>query len=114
MSKDFGNKVMQARKEKDLSREELAKLIGTSGPIIGRYERGDMMPSVEIATKIADSLEVSLDFLVGKSTKTVKDKSMLERLEDIASLPKNKRLELFNVLNAYIRDFKTSKSYAAK
>lgn len=114
MSKDFGNKVMQARKEKDLSREELAKLIGTSGPIIGRYERGDMMPSVEIATKIADSLEVSLDFLVGKSTQTVKDKSMLERLEDIASLPKNKRLELFNVLNAYIRDFKTSKSYAAK
>lgn len=114
MSKDFGNKVMQARKEKDLSREELAKLIGTSGPIIGRYERGDMMPSVEIATKIADALEVSLDFLVGKSTQTVKDKSMLARLEDIATLPKTKRLELFNVLDAYIRDFKTSKSYATK
>jgi len=34
MSKEFGNRV-QARKDKDLSREELAKLIGTSGPIIG-------------------------------------------------------------------------------
>lgn len=71
-----------------------------------------MIPSVEIATKIADVLEVSLDFLVGKSSMTVKHESMLERLEDIAALPKTKRLELFNVLDAYIRDFKTSRSYA--
>lgn len=112
MSKEFGNKVMQARKEKGLSREELAKKIGTSGPIVGRYERGDMMPSVEIATKIADALEVSLDYLVGKSSLIVKDKSMLERLEDIAALPNTKRAELFNVLDAYIRDFKTSRAYA--
>ena len=82
--------------------------------IIGRYERGDRMPSIEIATKIADALEVSLDFLVGKSSMTVKDKSTLDRLEDIAALPKTKRAELFNVLDAYIRDFKTSKAYAAK
>ena len=114
MSKEFGNKVMQARKDKNLSREDLAKMIGTSGPIVGRYERGDMMPSVEIATNIANALEVSLDFLVGKSSITVKDESMLERLEDIATLPKTKRLELFNVLDAYIRDFKTSKAYAVK
>ena len=98
--------------EKGLSRNELAKMIGTSGPIVGRYERGDMMPSVEIATKVADALEVSLDFLVGKSSLTVKDESMLERLEDIATLPNTKRLELFNVLDAYIRDFKTSRAYA--
>ncbi len=58
------------------------------------------MPSVEIATKIADVLEVSLDFLVGKSSMTAKDESMLERLEDIAALPNTKRLELFNVLDA--------------
>lgn len=92
----------------------MAKLIGTSGPIIGRYERGDRMPSIEIATKIADALEVSLDFLVGKSSLTVKDKSMLDRLEDIAALPQPKRMELFNVLDAYIRGFKISKAYAAK
>ncbi len=50
--------MMQARKEKKISREELAEKIGTSGPIIGRYERNDMMPSVEIATKISEALEV--------------------------------------------------------
>lgn len=111
MSVKFGDRIQRARKEKGLSREELAAMIGTSGPIVGRYERGDMMPSVEIATKIAEALGVSLDFLVGKSSMLVKDKEMLERLEDIAKLPAAKQNELFNVLDAYLRDYKTSKAY---
>lgn len=114
MSVKFGDRIQQARKEKSLSREELAEKIGTSGPIIGRYERGDMMPSVEIATKIADALDVSLDFLVGKSSLLVKDTVMLDRIEDIAKLPAPKQTELFNVIDAYLRDFKTSKSYNKK
>jgi len=112
MSEKFGDRMMQARKEKGLSREELAKMIGTSGPIVGRYERGDMMPSVEIATKIADALEVSLDFLVGKASLVVKDTNILYRMEDIAKLPADKRTELFNVLDAYLRDYKTSRAYS--
>ncbi|MGB3465158.1 MAG: helix-turn-helix transcriptional regulator [Cyclobacteriaceae bacterium] len=112
MSEKFGDRMMQARKEKGLSREELAKKIGTSGPIVGRYERNDMMPSVEIATKIADALAVSLDFLVGKSSLIVKDTNILERMEDIAKLPEDKKIELFNVMDAYLRDFKTSRAYS--
>jgi ribosome-binding protein aMBF1 (putative translation factor) len=111
MGVKFGDRMMQARKEKDLSREELADKIGTSAPIIGRYERGDMMPSVEIATKISEALGVSLDFLVSKSSLLVKDAAMLERLEDIAKLPAAKQTELFNVMDAYLRDYKTSKAY---
>ena len=72
-----------------------------------------MMPSVEIATKISEALEVSLDFLVGKSS-LVKDKNMLERLEDIAKLPTDKQTELFNVMDAYLRDYRTSKAYVEK
>jgi transcriptional regulator with XRE-family HTH domain len=112
MSVKFGDRVTQARKEKGLSREELAELIGTSAPIVGRYERGDMMPSIEIATKISEAVGVSLDFLVGKSSLLVKDKNMLERLEDIAKLPSAKQSELFNVMDAYLRDYRTSKAYA--
>ncbi len=111
MSVIFGSKMIQARKEKNLSREELGEKIGTSGPIVGRYERGDMMPSVEIATKIAQALEVSLDFLVGNSSLLLKDASMLQRLEDIAKLPSDKQNELFNVMDAYLRDFKIKQAY---
>lgn len=70
------------------------------------------MPSIEIATKIAEALDVSLDFLVGNSSLLVKDKSILVKMEDIAKLPSTKRSELFNVLDAYLRDYKTSKAYS--
>lgn len=103
MSVKFGDKMMQARKVKELSREELGEKIGTSGPIIGRYERGDMMPSVEIATKISDALDVSLDFLVGKSSLLVKDKKTLKRLEDIEKLPDNDKQNIFYTLDNLIK-----------
>ena len=54
---------------------------------------------------------MSLDFLVGKSSLLVKDNTMLERLEDIAKLPAAKQIELFNVMDAYLRDYRTSKAY---
>ena len=108
----FGDKIGQLRKEKGLSREELGKIVGTSAAIIGRYERGDMKPSIEIATKIAKALEVSLDYLVGNSTEIVKDKKVLKRLESIATMPDEKKTELFNVIDAYLRDYKAKQAYA--
>jgi transcriptional regulator with XRE-family HTH domain len=112
MSVKFGDRVTQARKEKKISREELAELIGTSAPIIGRYERGDMMPSIDIATKIAEALEVSLDFLVGKSSLLLKDKNMLNRLEDINLLNDDDKKGILFALDGLIRDAKTRKAYA--
>ena len=111
MSIQFGNRLMQARKEKKISREVLAQKVGTSSPIIGRYEREEMMPSIEIASKIAQALDVSLDFLVGNTSILSTDKKILQRLENITKLPDSKQGELFNVMDAYLRDFNTSKAY---
>jgi len=47
-----------------------------------------------------------------KTSEGGKDKNMLERLEDIAKLPATKQTELFNVMDAYLRDYRTSKAYA--
>jgi ribosome-binding protein aMBF1 (putative translation factor) len=40
------------------SKEDLAYKIGTSVPIIGRYERDDIISSIEITTKIDEVLDV--------------------------------------------------------
>jgi len=45
----------------------LAKKVGTSGDIIGRYERDKVTLSLEEASKLADVLDVSLDYLSGKT-----------------------------------------------
>ncbi|MEJ0055084.1 MAG: helix-turn-helix transcriptional regulator [Bacteroidota bacterium] len=52
----LGDNMMLLRKKKDFSQAELGKLIGTSGDVIGRYERGDISPSIEVVSKIADAL----------------------------------------------------------
>ncbi len=104
MSIDFNNKMVQVRKDKNLSREQLGKLIGTSGAIIGRYERGDMKPSIEIAARIAEALEVSLDYLVGSSSVIVKDKKMLYRLELLEKIPEDDRNTILKVVDSYLKE----------
>ncbi len=83
---ELGDKVTISWKENRRSREELSEFIGTYAPIVGSCERGDMTPSIKIATNILHLLGISLDFLVGKSPLLAKDKIMLERPEDTAML----------------------------
>jgi transcriptional regulator with XRE-family HTH domain len=99
---DLGNNIVQLRKQKNMSRDDLGKEVGTSGAIIGRYERNEMSPSVELAKKIADALEVSLDYLVGSSAFTVKDKKMMHRLELLEKLEDDDRNALLKVVDNYL------------
>lgn len=99
------------RKKKGLSQADLGKAVGTSGDIIGRYERDEVKPSIEVAVKIADALDISLDFLVGK-TKMELDADALRRLEDIAALSDENKKFVLNMIDMALRDFKTKKAYA--
>jgi transcriptional regulator with XRE-family HTH domain len=108
MSVDFSNKMTQVRKDKNLSREQLGKLIGTSGAIIGRYERGDMKPSIEIAAKIAEALEVSSDYLVGSFNVIVKDKKMLYRIELLEKISEEDKSTILKVVDSYLKEAQLS------
>lgn len=60
----LGEKLASIRKEKKLSQTAVAEAVGISRDAISKYERGDIVPSVENARKIAEVLGVSLDYLV--------------------------------------------------
>lgn len=107
----LADNMMLLRKKKELSQAELGKMIGTSGDVIGRYERGDISPSIEAVAKIADALEVSVDYLIGK-TKMTLDKSTMQRLEDISTLSDENKNFVLNMIDMALRDFKTKKAYA--
>ena len=63
---DIGARIATLRKQQKLSQSQLAKDIGASRDIIGKYERGENSPSIEMAVKLADTLGVSVDYLLGK------------------------------------------------
>jgi transcriptional regulator with XRE-family HTH domain len=46
---------------------------------INKYERGEAVPSIEAAKKIADAFEVSLDYLVGEGINSKFDKENSEK-----------------------------------
>lgn len=108
---DFGSNMMLVRKQKKLSQAALGKIIGTSGDVIGRYERGDIKPSVEVVAKIADALEVSVDYLIGKTSMAL-DKEALKRLEDISKLKEENKSFIYNLIDMALRDMKAKNAYA--
>lgn len=107
----LGEHIMILRKQKGLSQAALGKQIGTSGDIIGRYERNIMTPSIDVIIKIADTLGVSIDYLVGKTNLEL-DKSTLKRLEEISTLSEEDKSFLFRMIDMALRDLKTSQAYA--
>ena len=112
----IGDKVQALRKQHGWSQQQLAKMIGTSGPIVGRYERGEMTPSVEVAKKLAGTFDVTLDFLVDDTGKTaeIKDKAMLQRIMEIQALDSEDQKTIVHVLDSLLRDAKAKKAYASQ
>lgn len=62
---DFGRKLRELRKQKNLTQKQLAALIGVKNSIISFYEVGDRIPSPEIIIKLAAALNVTSDYLLG-------------------------------------------------
>lgn len=61
----YGERLLKARKEKELSREELGKLCGITGRTIQNYELGHVTPNrIDVSQRLADVLDISVDYLI--------------------------------------------------
>ena len=106
----FGERIVALRKKQKWSQDELAKKVGTSAPIIGRYERNEIKPSIEVAKKLADELGVTIDYLISGSNK-IFDKDLLE---DIENLSEEDRQQVYYVLDMALSYHKTKQDFATK
>lgn len=109
-----GRVISDLRDAKEWSQSELATKSGISRVMIGKYERGEAMPSIEAAYKIAQAFEVSLDYLVGESTNALFDKRTVQRLHEIEELSPAIKEKLFFFIDTVLRDTNAQKAYAVK
>jgi len=100
---DIGNRITLLRKKKNWSQTDLSKSINASREAIGKYERNEAIPSVEVAKKIADVLEVSLDYLVDDKASIAFDKQTVKRLQDIDNLSDKDKEHIFYTLDNLIK-----------
>lgn len=62
---EFGERLRQLRKERNLTQQQLAELIGVKNGVISFYELGDRIPSPAVLRKLALALHVTSDYLLG-------------------------------------------------
>lgn len=107
--------MQELRKSNGWSQPVLGKKLGTSGTIIGRYERGDMTPSVEVARKLASIFGVTVDYLVSESAlpHALQDREMLDRWKALEEIADEDRDRILYLVDGLIRDARTRQSYAA-
>ncbi len=62
----IGSVILQLRKAKGVTQEEVAKFVGVSAQAVSKWENGSI-PDTELLPKIADYFAVSIDSLFGRS-----------------------------------------------
>lgn len=76
--------------------------MGTSGDIIGKYERDEIKPSIDTAAKIADALKVTLDFLVKDAEyQNIDNDVALKRLKLLEKLSKEDKAHIYALMDAF-------------
>ncbi len=79
--------------------------------MIGKYERNENLPSIEMVAKMAKAFEVTVDFLIGEGENASYDKQIVQRINDIQKLDADTQNVLFNVIDTYIQNFKTKQAF---
>ena len=99
--------MKRMRKNKNWSQGDLADRIGTHLTHINRIEKGKINPSLVVASKIAEALEVSLDYLISENEEDFKevrieDKSLAQRIKLIDQLDQEDRRALIRVIDSML------------
>ncbi len=95
-NESIGNRIRQGREAMELTRDQLAELLGISSYYLGQLERGERQMSLPVLVKISEKLHVSLDYLVlGKDSYEQQNTTEIEALLKKCS---QKELELVKKL----------------
>lgn len=65
--KVFGERLKEIRTEKRLKQTDIAKMLNVSGNTVHAWETDKQEPSLSTLLKLSEILEVSLDYLLGKT-----------------------------------------------
>ena len=85
---NLGENLKNLRKEKNLSQEQLAKMLNVSRQAVSKWESGKTYPDIDNLILLRDIFNVTLDDLIVNESK-IKDEEIIE----INDLPNNNYME---------------------
>jgi transcriptional regulator with XRE-family HTH domain len=87
----IGEKIYQIRQCLGLTQRQLAEAVGVSHQLISSYEKGDSLPSLEVAVKIARHSDISLTWL------TMDEKTPNKKTSESITAEERKILEMYRL-----------------
>ena len=77
-------KIRELRKQKGFTQQQLADIVGVSNVSLSNYERGVQAPDIEILSRLADALGVSVDTLIGRNIDLIEDHPITQEAKILA------------------------------
>lgn len=113
VAKTFGQRMRELRIERGWKQDDLAKKLGTSSVIVGRYERGETTPSIKVAHRVAETFGVTLDALVADRDlpEILEQSDMIDRWRAIDALEVEDRERILFVVDSLIREATTRRTF---
>ena len=101
---EIGKNIRAARKQLNMSREELAEKSGLSAKFIGNIERGEKAVSLDSFVSIANALGSSADTLLGSMLANGYQVKASRLCEQIEALSPNKRKKILELIEVFLKD----------
>lgn len=90
MDNNIGNNIRKLRIEKKFTQQELATKSNVSLSALNKYERGERIPKIDAIEKLADALNVQIDYILGHSNfKRFDSQIMQNDIVDLIQLTDN-------------------------
>jgi transcriptional regulator with XRE-family HTH domain len=103
----LAKKIVQLRKEHNLTQKELASIVGVHFSHMSRYERGISLPSIDVVKKLAQMFHVSADYLLFDDSQamvraSIADQDLLQQFERLSRMSEREKTAVKTVLEAMI------------
>jgi transcriptional regulator with XRE-family HTH domain len=107
-SETLGERIARLRKERGYTQVQLAEKIGIIQSIVSAIERDVLKLSAEMAIRLAQAIDISLDELLNPAAPKTRNgkkpsRKVLRRLEQIEGLPHSQQVALLRTIDAVIK-----------
>lgn len=107
ISPEFPAKLREARRRRGLTQGQLSKHIGTDVQRISKYERGVLVPTTKLLVRLAQVLDVNIDYLLrdgeDNAVGAIRDPELLDHFAQVDALPEKDKEILKTLLQAFIK-----------
>ena len=94
----IGNYIQLKIKEKNLTQEQLAEILGVSNKTISKWENGKSLPDFSLVELLCKTLEItSSELFTGEDNNNLDEKQVIEMLDRIQKLEQQKN-SIFGIL----------------